>query len=163
MDKVPQFGKVEFGRTPTWDDQMRFLDTHPSELIDTNTKKMRVFLKSAHLRPSLERWAKDIISEMKEIFYKNDISLITFLGVGKNTDSYPWHKDKMDVFLVQVLGDVLLRVENTFAEDNAIIFSPGDCVYIPRGTHHHVIPQNSRVTFSFGVEREIDPATYVTV
>lgn len=162
-NKIPHFGKVTFDVEPTWDDAIKFLDTHPEHLIDTHTTKMRVFLKNAHKRGSLERWAKDIVKQMSEIFYENEISLITFLGVGKNTDSYPWHKDKMDVFLVQVLGDVLLKVENSFAEEKSIIFSPGDCVYIPRGTHHHVIPQRSRVTFSFGVEREPDPATYVKV
>jgi|SRR5210317_2296455 len=161
QDKKPQFGKVEFDKKPSWDSMVKFLDTHPENLVDTHPEKLRYFLKAAHRRGSLDKWAKDIIDDMAKMFHKNEISLITFLGFGKQTDSYPWHKDKMDVFLVQVLGDVMLKVENSFAEEKAIIFSPGDCVYIPRGVHHHIIPSSSRVTFSFGVERDPDPCTYI--
>jgi mannose-6-phosphate isomerase-like protein (cupin superfamily) len=159
--KVPKFGKVTFNKDQTWDEAMKFYDTHPKDLIDVNTEKMRVYLKSAHLRGSLDVWAKDIIKEMRKVFHRNNITLINFLGFGHDTDSYPWHKDKMDVFLVQVLGNVNLKVEHTFCEETPIIFTPGDCVYIPRGTHHHIMPSQSRVTFSFGVEGDVDPSTYV--
>ena len=67
----------------------------------------------------------------------------------------------MDVFLVQVLGEIKIRVENTDHEDEPRAFLPGDCVWIPRGTHHQIITENSRVTFSFGVEQHPDPSTYV--
>lgn len=161
-DKKPQFGKVEFDKQQNWSDQITFLDSHPEGLTDVHPEKLRYFLKAAHRRGSLAQWAKNVIADMQATFHKNEISLITFMGFGKNTDSYPWHKDKMDVFLVQVLGDVSIKVENSFAEEKPILFSPGECVYIPRGTHHHVMPSSSRVTFSFGVERDPDPATYIT-
>ena len=161
-DKLPHLSKIRFrGEEASWDNTIKLLDTHPEELINVHPEKLRYYLKSAHKRPSLEPWAKSVISNMQTVFHQNEISLIGFLGFGKNTDSYPWHKDKMDVFLVQVQGSVNIKVENTLSEQEPILFSRGDCVYIPRGTHHHIIPSASRVTFSFGVEGELDPSTYV--
>ena len=162
ISKTPYYGRLDIGK-PTWDDAMDFFEHHPEHEIDLNSDKMRYYLKNCQKRQSLEPWAKAIIDEMKTLFAQNHITLIKFYGFGKQTDSYPWHKDKMDVFLVQVLGEVKLKVENTHTEHEALPFTTGECVYIPRGTHHHIIPESSRVTFSFGVEQEPDPSTYVKV
>lgn len=140
---------------------MLFLDTHPEDLLDYHHDKMRFFLKNAHHRGSSPVFAKSVASSMSEIFHKNRITNIAFMGFGKDCKSYPWHADKMDVFLVQVLGDIEIRVENTEWEETPKKFNVGDCVYIPRGTHHQIITGKSRVTFSFGVEQEPDPSTYI--
>jgi len=145
----------------TWEDALHFLDTHPEGLIDHHPDKMRFFLKNSHKRASSPRFAKDVVKEMEEVFTQNKITNISFMGFGADTDSYPWHKDRMDVFLVQVLGDISIRVENTDYETVPKTFRPGDCVYIPRGTHHQIIAGKSRVTFSFGVEQDPDPSTYL--
>jgi len=122
---------------------------------------MRFFLKSAEKRQSSPLFSKQIVKMMEEIFRKNPITNIMFFGFGKTCESYPWHNDKMDVFLVQVLGDISIRVENTEYADTPKKFDVGDCVYIPRGTNHQIITGKSRVTFSFGVEKEPDPSTYI--
>lgn len=158
-NKRPFFGSLNI--KTSWDEEMQFLDSHPEKLIDTHPEKLRYYLKASHSRPSLSDWAKNVISGMEKTFYENDISLIKFLGFGQNTDSYPWHADKMDVFLVQAIGTPMISVEKTSSEKTPIKFPPGKCVYIPRGTHHWVQPQGSRVTYSFGVERQPDPCTYV--
>lgn len=144
----------------SWDHAMTFLDTHPAELIDRNDIKQRYFLKQAHQRASSPAWSKEIVSFMQQIFYQNTITNIVFLGIGPDTDSYPYHADKMDVFLVQALGNIGLKIEG-FMGEKVIPFSPNSIAYIPRGTHHQIIPYESRCTFSFGVELEPDPSTYV--
>jgi len=158
-EKKPLFGTLDVDWT--WTDALTFLDSHPQDLIDRHHDKMRFFLSNAHKRPSSPEFAKNVVSEMRKIFTKNPITNIAFMGFGSENKSYPWHKDKMDVFLVQVLGDVQIRVENSEWSDTPRNFRVGDCVYIPRGTHHQIITGKSRVTFSFGVEKEPDPSTYV--
>ena len=159
--RIPTWGKFEEKELWTWDKALRFLDTHPKEIIDHHKEKMRFFLKSSHKRPSSPEFAKYIATAMEGIFHKNPITNICFFGFGRDCDSYPWHKDKMDVFLVQVLGEIKIRVEGTSFEDTPRAFVPGDCVWIPRGMHHQIITENSRVTFSFGVENDPDPSTYI--
>jgi len=94
------------------------------------------------------------------MFPQNTITNICFMGLGPDTESYPRHTDKMDVFLVQSIGKVNIIVEN-FMNEIEVDLYPGDFIYIPRGTAHQIIPEGSRVTMSFGVEGEPDPATYV--
>ena len=65
----------------------------------------------------------------------------------------------MDVFLVQVISTVGLKVEGINGEE-PFDFEPGMYVYLPRGTHHQVFPRESRVSFSFGVEGTPDPSMY---
>lgn len=160
-NKKPWFGKVSIDTD--WSREMKFLDSHPSDCIDTNEEKVRIFLNSCLKRASLSPWAKEIGADMRKFFHKNPITLIKFYSFGYDGQSYPWHADKMDVFLVQGVGRAKIRVENTYTENAAIDFLPGDCVFIPRGTHHEITPQESRVTYSFGVEHEPDPATYIAI
>jgi len=158
-NKTPLWGKTNVDWS--WDSAIEFLDTHPDKLCNPHAEKVRIFLKECQLRPSSPEFAQGIIRDMKDVFHQNIITNFMFYGFGKDCGSYPWHKDRMDVFLVQVLGDVSIRVENTEYEDNPKQFTQGECVYIPRGTHHQIISGKSRVTFSFGVEREPDPSTYI--
>ena len=103
---------------------------------------------------------KQIEAELQDVFsIHNGITNIAFTGFGPSSDSYPWHADKMDVFLVQVLSTVKLKVEGVNNEE-FFDFEPGDYIWIPRGTHHQVVPQISRATFSFGVEGDPDPSMY---
>ena len=159
--KTPFQGKLPIDMTYDWNQYMYMLDTHPHELLDTNTSKMRIGLNSFHARPSAPDFAKTIQAELQDVFalHENKISNIAFSGFGPASDSYPWHKDRMDVFLVQVISTLQLKVEG-INNNEFFDFAPGDYVWIPRGTHHQVIPKISRVTFSFGVEGDLDPSTY---
>ena len=65
----------------------------------------------------------------------------------------------MDVFLVQVISTVGLKVEG-INNNEPFDFKLGMYVYLPRGTHHQVFPKISRVSFSFGVEGDPDPSMY---
>jgi hypothetical protein len=157
------FGKLPFDMSSEydWNKHMVLLNSHPEESTDSNSKKFRIGLNGFHARPSAPQFARDIEQEMQDVFalHGNKITNIAFTGIGRNSDSYPWHKDAMDVFLVQVLSSVQMRVEG-HNNDEPFWFHPGDYVWLPRGTHHQVIPHECRVSFSFGVEGEPDPSIY---
>lgn len=162
-EKRPFLGKlpIEVSEVYDWNRHMDLMNTHPDSLIDSNTKKFRIGLNNFHQRNSAPQFARDVEQEMQDVFamHGNRITNIAFTGIGKNSDSYPWHKDSMDVFLVQVLASVELAVEG-INNDEPFWFNPGDYVWIPRGTHHRVTPHDSRVSFSFGVEGDPDPSIY---
>ena len=162
-DKVPFVGRLPFDMESTygWNEFMEMMDSHPDELYDRNSDKMRIGLNSFHSRGSSPDFAKKIYEEMQEVFtlHENQITNIAFSGFGRASGSYPWHKDSMDVFLVQVISTVGLKVEHINNEE-PFDFEPGMFVYLPRGTHHQVFPRVSRVSFSFGVEGGPDPSKY---
>ena len=163
-----------------WDKMMYLVDTHPPELYDWNRNKQRLSLNSCHLRPSAPSFAKKIQEEMYNFFaepapkkhadeYEKgapNVTNIAFIGFGQNSDSYPRHADKMDVFLVQVLSETKITIgytENPSNEDDVRMMKPGDAVWLPRGTWHQLEPKTSRVTFSFGFESDMDcnPADFI--
>ena len=162
-NKIPFFGKlpIDVPAVFNWNEYMNLMDSHPEELYDRNTRKMRLGLNSFHNRPSAPEFAKLIVEEMQDFFslHQNKITNIAFSGFGRESDSYPWHKDSMDVFFCQVIANIKIRVEGV-NNNEPFDFGPGDYVWLPRGTHHQIIPSDSRVSFSFGVEGEPDPCTY---
>ena len=161
--KSPFVGELPFDmeQTYNWNEFMNMMDSHPDDLYDRNSDKMRIGLNSFHSRGSSPDFAKKIYEEMQEVFtlHANKITNIAFSGFGRASGSYPWHKDSMDVFLVQVISTVGLKVEG-INNNEPFDFKPGMYVYLPRGTHHQVFPKISRVSFSFGVEGDPDPSMY---
>lgn len=161
--KTPFVGKLPFNMRETynWNEYMHMMDSHPDDLYDRNSDKMRIGLNSFHSRGSAPDFAKKIYEEMQDVFalHSNKITNIAFSGFGRDSGSYPWHKDSMDVFLVQVISTVGLKVEG-INNNEPFDFEPGMYVYLPRGTHHQVFPKISRVSFSFGVEGDPDPSMY---
>lgn len=161
-----------------WNKMMTLVDTHPPELYAWNRDKQRLSLNSCHLRPSAPRFAKDIQQEIHDFFvlsapkkleYEKSaphVTNIAFVGFGQNSDSYPRHADKMDVFLVQVISEVKITIgytEEPSNRDDVRMMKPGDAVWIPRGTWHQLEPKTARVTFSFGFESDLDcdPADFI--
>lgn len=143
-----------------WSIHMDILDTHHERDLDTNSTKMRIGLNNYHRRPSAPEFAKTIEAHMQETFalHGNKITNIAFTGFGPHSDSYPRHKDSMDVFLVQVLGEIKIQIDGL--HDEPVPFKPGDYYWIPRGTYHQIFPITSRVSFSYGVEGDPDPSIY---
>ena len=161
--KTPFIGKLPFDMESTynWNEFMKMMDSHPEKLYDRNSDKMRIGLNNFHTRGSAPEFARNIYAEMQDVFtlHAPKITNIAFSGFGRASGSYPWHNDSMDVFLVQVISTVGLRVEG-INNNEQFDFEPGMYVYLPRKTHHQVIPRESRVSFSFGVEGEPDPSMY---
>ena len=109
------------------------IDSHPNDLVKREPNKNRIMLNDLHQRQSVKPIVKTITN-------------IAFMGFGKH-ESYPLHRDNMDVLLLQVKGRIKLAVEEIDK-----VMMPGDIVYIPRGTDHEITPLQSRVTYSFGIE-----------
>ena len=154
-----------------WGRMMQLIDTHPRDLYDWNRDKQRLGLNQFHKRPSAPRIAKEIVSDMESFFVDRaprkekyekgppQITNIAFCGFGQYSGSYPRHKDSMDVFLLQVIGAVPIRIgygEEESDEDDIRVMKPGDIVWLPRGTWHQLTPEKSRVNFSFGFESDMD-------
>ena len=85
--RKPTFGKFEETDLWNWDGALRFLDTHPEEIIDHHKDKMRFFLKNAHKRPSSPTFSKEVVKIMEKTFHQNPITNICFFGFGRDCDS----------------------------------------------------------------------------
>jgi mannose-6-phosphate isomerase-like protein (cupin superfamily) len=161
-----------------WNTMMPLIDTHPEKLHAWNRNKQRVALNSFHQRPSAPRFAKEVFSYMKDFFVEKapkketytkgapSITNIAFIGFGQNSDSYPRHADNMDVFLVQAVSEIKITIgytEKPSEKDDVRMMRPGDAVWLPRGTWHQLEPKESRITFSFGFESDMDtnPADFI--
>ena len=129
-----------------WTTIVNMIDSHPKDLIKFEWKKNRTELQQLHRRATVKPIVKEIISLLQNTCPDKQITNIAFIGFGKHK-SFPLHKDSMDVLLLQVKGRIKLKVEKI----NKVMV-PGDVVYIPRGTDHEILPLQSRVTYSFGIE-----------
>ena len=129
-----------------WTTIVNMIDSHPKDLIKFEWKKNRTELQQLHRRATVNPIVKEIISLLQNTCPDKQITNIAFIGFGKHK-SFPLHKDSMDVLLLQVKGRIKLKVEKI----NKVMV-PGDVVYIPRGTDHEILPLQSRVTYSFGIE-----------
>ena len=163
----------------SWDEFLPFLDSHPSDKMKINAEKINFNLVRVESRASSPPFVKDIVSRLGKIFPKNSISAHAFGGLTCESKSFKIHRDKMDVFYLQVLGEIEWSVwepnnvdwyndknyQNLFSNDGKRIFTErfncGKMIWIPRGTYHLVQPYTSRMGISFGVESKIDPSTYV--
>ena len=154
----PHFGRFDLEALNTdWQVMLSLFDTHPAEKITKNSEKFRVNMRALHQRESCPGFAQLILRQMNELFPRNVNSLIAFMGFGLSSESYPPHRDPMDVFLVQVIGDIDIEVEGLGKQT----MKPTDTVWLPRGTEHHIQTEGSRVTFSFGVENDPNPIEYI--
>ena len=163
----------------SWTQVMDMVDTHRREDYDWNREKQRLGLNAFHQRGSAPLFAKGVVKDMQKFFIDNhkdklhkdeyekgpqQITNIAFCGFGQYSGSYPRHKDSMDVFLIQVINECKITIgdaEEPSNDDTVMTMKAGNFVWIPRGTWHKLEPTVSRVTFSFGVEGDFDPAEYI--
>ena len=129
-----------------WTTIVNMIDSHPKNLVQVESQKNRTALRDLHRRATVKPIVKEIISLLQNTCPDKQITNIAFIGFGQHK-SFPLHKDSMDVLLLQVKGRIRLKVKKI----NKIMV-PGDVVYIPRGTDHEILPLQSRVTYSFGIE-----------
>jgi len=74
--------------------------------------------------------------------------LKVYLSFCKDNSTFGRHNDTMDVLIVQSIGEVSYRFDDGSIYD----LTPGDSIYIPKGTYHDPIVKSSRVTLSFSWE-----------
>jgi len=154
-----------------WTAVVNMIDSHPEKYIHREPNKNRIDLNELHLRESVLPVVTEMISLLQSICPDKKITNIAYMGFGKH-QSFPRHKDTMDVLLLQVKGRINVDVEEKIKTTSFIdektgekeyrseicskgvnrIMVPGDVTYIPRDTYHIITPLQSRVTYSFGIE-----------
>tara|TARA_R110002072_G_scaffold283809_1_gene447434 strand:- start:111 stop:689 length:579 start_codon:yes stop_codon:yes gene_type:complete len=160
-----------------WDRFIKLHDTHPPELLHGNANKKNYALHNFLHRGSAPKHLKKMAKALQGMFYKNKVSLIVFGSWGCNAQSFNIHRDNMDVIYMQGLGEVNLSIwkENVPMTANNVDYGEKeklvmvqknkmkmyDSIWIPRGTFHLIEPINTRVGFSFGIEGDVDPSTYI--
>lgn len=159
-----------------WYRFVKLVSTHPNKSVKWMDDRKLVDLTNAAARPSLPKFAHNILKDLATTFHKNGPSLVPFAGFTDDHESLQIHRDSMDVLYLQVLGEIRWSIwqpdEPVLAPMHVIQpaegeqiweakFSPGDLIWIPRGVWHHVTPLGPRVGFSFGVEGDPDPSTYI--
>ena len=177
--KTARNKQVVIGYTdPGWDYDMynfiEYMNTHPEKHKKWEPENRRLGLTKMESRGSTPDFAKTILNNLKETFHKNYISCHAFCGFTDYSKSFNIHKDKMDVLYLQAIGDVELSIWVSHIDKNKTQissdqgscifkekFTPGKWIWIPRGTYHLIEPITPRVGFSFGIENNPDPATYI--
>tara|TARA_B110000977_G_scaffold67767_1_gene91996 strand:- start:434 stop:1018 length:585 start_codon:yes stop_codon:yes gene_type:complete len=162
-----------------WDRFIKLYDTHPPQLVHGNVNKKNYGLHNFLDRSSTPKYLKNMSKALQDIFYKNKVSLIAFGSWGCTAQSFNIHRDTMDVIYMQGLGETNLsiwkeKVPMTVTVNNVDHgekekldmvqknkMKMHDTIWIPRGTFHLIEPINTRVSFSFGIEGDIDPSTYI--
>jgi len=160
-----------------WDSMVHLIDTHPPRKTMGNVEKNNFQLQNFHQRPSAPKLLRNMIAQLEKKFYKNNISLIAFGSIGISAQSFDIHRDVMDVIYMQGLGNVDFSIWEAHKEGlpsnlehggrdgvSSILrkkFKKYDICWIPRGTYHLIKPINTRVGFSFGIEGNVDPCTYI--
>lgn len=162
--------------TPDWDydmyDLISYMNTQPEKFKIWEPKNRRLGLTKMEARKSTPDFAKNIIKDLKNTFYKNHISCHAYCGFTEYSKSFDIHKDRMDVLYLQVIGNIEWSIwksdsnkTNITPDQGSCIlkekFMPGKWIWVPRGTYHLVEPIDPRVGFSFGVENNPDPSTYI--
>ena len=123
------------------------IDSHPKDLIKVESQKNRTELQELHRRARVKPIVKEIISLLQNTCPDKQITNIAFIGFGKHK-SFPLHKDSMDVLLLQVKGRIKLKVEKI----NKVMVKKLAMLFIYLDTDHEILPLQSRVTYSFGIE-----------
>lgn len=153
-------------------DFLKYAYSHPSNYAIWYDNEKRLSLEGMETRGKTPQFAKDIIQTLKQNFTKNNITCHAFSGFTEESKSFKIHKDRMDVFYLQVVGEIEWSIWKSDLNDSIIEpengkcvfkekFIPGNYIWIPRETYHFVEPITPRVGFSFGVENDPEPSTYI--
>jgi len=150
---------------------MKYFYKHPDSQTKWHTDKKRIDLIRMEHRNSTPEFAKSVLQVIRDMFPNNVVTLHAFMGLDQDSKSFNIHKDKAHVLYLQVFGETEFSIwENDPSLDHrpdnlepeqAIclekrIFKPGDAVWVRRGTYHYIKPLTPRVSFSFGVEGDLD-------
>ena len=185
---IPNTGIVP--KSFNWIDFIQLIDSCPTDIPKGAEQlkfyqhdKQSIELRRLEKRNSAPQFCKQVIAELKKVFTKNQITCIAFSCFTKEGKSFSIHKDKMDVYYLQVLGTVRFELWEQTNDSLGPVLSasgltnaeidanfrrffyrdmmPGDFIWVPRGTFHKVIPYESRVGMSFGVEGNPNPKDYI--
>lgn len=163
----------------TWEELFHLMDSQPEELLFLKTDKLAFAMTGMEKRASSPQFSISIVKQLKKLFPKNTITSHLYGGLTKQSKSFRIHRDRMDVFYIQLIGDIEWSIwepnDPSYYEDKdkdvllesqgkkvfSERFNCGKMIWIPRGTYHLVEPYETRLGISFGVEGQPEPSTYV--
>lgn len=155
-------------------DMVNLYRTHPrgkhNDMVMVNSHKKRIDLKDFGKRSSAPPPLQDVLRDLRQYCpEENRVTSIAFMGLTADSESFDIHCDRMDVYYVQVIGQVTWTFwdirdgieivakpkDGTIIEQR--VLNPGDAVWVPRGVFHHVTVTEPRVGVSYGIEGPVDP------
>ena len=152
-----------------WNLMVNLFDNHPMNKVGGNVTKMNYTLLQFERRPSAPKQLLNMVEQLKKKFHKNTISLICFGSFGKTAQIYMQGLGEVDLSIWKWIGKDGIRLPDNIDHDRDTNvkqvfkkrFKKYDIIWIPRGTYHLIQPVGTRVGFSFGVEGDPDPSTYI--
>ena len=111
-----------------WTAVVNMIDSHPEKYIHREPNKNRIDLNELHLRESVLPVVTEMISLLQSICPDKKITNIAYMGFGKH-QSFPRHKDTMDVLLLQVKGRINVDVEEKIKTTSFIDEKTGEKEY----------------------------------
>ena len=148
----PYFGHVELQGEYDWSTIHTLLNHKLDYKTNSDWKRHTI-----HISPSKEYLIVDckiIADKMREIFSDHDIDSQVFANK-ENGLSTPSHQDIMDVFFLQLVGNI-----TTIGKE----LKPGEWAWYPRGYFHEINHSGGpRISLSIGVNRLKDEPLYQKV
>lgn len=143
--------------------------SHPKEIIKVNPGVHSINIIGLELRSSTPAFIKDFLIHMKESLLGivdkiEDINYTCQLMIGTHPESksaFFMHADSMDVIIVQAYNTITVDIgASGYKPDiyhgaevlETYTLKPGDALFVPANTLHHIHPQGERVTLSYGFE-----------
>ena len=153
---------------------LKLVPDHNKKDIHFDNERERFMLAGVEKRNKLPALIKEVISDLKQVFWKNDVTLHMYSTFFNDLNRAAIHKDLADVIYLQVVGAVDWTVwesDTGYGEvidptEAKCVFSKrlevGDIIYIPRMVAHCSSPVGAaRMGFSFAADGEPDPSTYI--
>lgn len=101
------------------------------------------------LRLQNQYYPNTILDAFNYVKEKTKVEILKiYLSFCKDNSTFGRHNDIMDVLIVQAIGEVSYRFDDGSIYD----LTPGDSIFIPKGTYHDPIVKSTRVTLSFSWE-----------
>jgi hypothetical protein len=112
----------------------------PDELIYPTSEAQAAALwksgKTAILQNlQMKRGVVNAVAATLEVLSHRRISCSAYLS-GPRAQSFDFHTDEWDAFIIQLQGDKVFDLQPATAEQVAIALSPGDVLYMPQGLRH---------------------------
>lgn len=133
---------------PTWEIVISNLNACPKTSVDVLDDLGAIVYDVAD--PSYE----PILEVAKQLSVEHDnipVSTLSFISFTENSKTFGKHRDNIDVYCLQALGQTKFSVWEDDTQYDYIL-NPGDMIHVPAGFYHNTEPLGPRVIVSYGIE-----------
>ena len=155
---------------------LKLVPDHRKADIQFDEDRERFLLHSVHKRGKLPALVKEVINDLKHVFYKNLITLDIYSTFYEDRGRAAIHKDIVDVIYLQSVGEVDWSVWESDKPEGHVIdpdeatllfdrrLTPGDMIYMPSMVAHRSMPVgHARLGLSFAADgAPVDTSTYIS-